>query len=264
MAEMKVARVTGNAFALGTLALDTAGWVILFSGAIAIRDFGILWWMAIYELVLLIGISYVFLTEQLWNYRVMIVGLLVYSITILSQLASVLLGVTLVSTPGGTVSPFAPAQAGAAGCILILIAQFSWIVYFGREGNSFSGQNVNGKTSRAQESEKIAAPPRAVVMGANTDIVDAGGATTSSINSLGLTPGSRGRVRPLSTLQQNVEYNYKAKALYKYNANPEDPNEISFEKDEIMAIASTNGRWWQARKLDGTVGIVPSNYLRLI
>ncbi|CAE6442625.1 hypothetical protein ACGC1H_007562 [Rhizoctonia solani] len=59
-------------------------------------------------------------------------------------------------------------------------------------------------------------------------------------------------------------YAYKARALYAYTASPDDPAEISFVKGEILDIVDNNGKWWQARKEDGTTGIVPSNYLQLI
>ena len=37
-------------------------------------------------------------------------------------------------------------------------------------------------------------------------------------------------------------------------ASPDDPNEVSFSKGEILDIIDKNGRWWQVRKEDGTVG----------
>lgn len=46
--------------------------------------------------------------------------------------------------------------------------------------------------------------------------------------------------------------------------SPDDPNELSFQKDEMLEILDKRGNWWQARKADGTTGIVPSNYVSLI
>ena len=50
---------------------------------------------------------------------------------------------------------------------------------------------------------------------------------------------------------------------YVDQGSPEDPNELSFEKDEVLDILDKRGNWWQARKSDGTTGIVPSNYVSI-
>ncbi|KAI7897674.1 uncharacterized protein BX663DRAFT_444591, partial [Cokeromyces recurvatus] len=61
--------------------------------------------------------------------------------------------------------------------------------------------------------------------------------------------------------QPILQYKEKVQSLHAYKANPEDPNELSFNKGEVLEIAERNGNWWQARKADGTVGIIPSNYV---
>jgi SHO1 osmosensor len=38
------------------------------------------------------------------------------------------------------------------------------------------------------------------------------------------------------------------------SASADDPNEISFTKGEILEILDKSGKWWQAKRADGSTG----------
>ncbi|VVT45852.1 uncharacterized protein SAPINGB_P000923 [Magnusiomyces paraingens] len=59
-----------------------------------------------------------------------------------------------------------------------------------------------------------------------------------------------------------TEYPYRVRANYSYVAT--DENELSFKKDEILEVNEIRGKWWQARRENGEIGICPSNYVRLL
>lgn len=77
---------------------------------------------------------------------------------------------------------------------------------------------------------------------------------------------SRGTPVQLSKLDVAAEIKdtLKARTLFNYVASVEDQNELSFSKGEILDILDNQGSWWHARKGDGTIGIVPSNYVKLL
>ncbi|TPX39856.1 hypothetical protein SeMB42_g06219 [Synchytrium endobioticum] len=74
-------------------------------------------------------------------------------------------------------------------------------------------------------------------------------------------------VAPAIRASADQSHSVKARALYTYEANPEDPNEMSFKKGDSLDILDTSGKWWHARRTVANgppiVGIVPSNYLQL-
>lgn len=65
-------------------------------------------------------------------------------------------------------------------------------------------------------------------------------------------------------IAQDANVVCRAKALFNYSGSVSDPNELSFMKNEVLEIYDNSGRWWQAKKADGSLGIVPSNYVKVI
>ena len=86
-------------------------------------------------------------------------------------------------------------------------------------------------------------------LGIKRDTTLAGGETAARIDSV---------------IEEPTSYPHRAKAIYSYEADMKDPNEVSFTKGEILEVsADITSKWWTVRKADGTRGIAPSNYLSL-
>lgn len=45
------------------------------------------------------------------------------------------------------------------------------------------------------------------------------------------------------------------RAMYAYSASPDDPNEVSFAKGDILDVMDNTGKWFQVRTASGQTGV---------
>ncbi|CAO3618072.1 unnamed protein product [Mucor hiemalis] len=249
--------VTKNPIVLVSVVMSAVGWFIAFIGTCILGKYaGGFWWTIIYELLLLAGLLFSIFKQVFHHYKLMFLIFLGVSIALLTGAID---GLMHYNTGG--------AQAAGAGAVILIVMQFFWVVLFGSTEDSavyqfvYSGsvlpvsQNGVGNIHGSPKESKIAlSSPEA-------------NSQYSHHNSIGSIHTPIQHTNPPSTpnstvMQPQAPIHNKnfATALHPYQANPDDPNELSFAKEEVLEILNKSGNWWQAKKQDGTVGIVPSNY----
>lgn len=275
------ANIVGDPFALATISIGLLAWLIAFISSIIANINNpypkYAWWTIAYMLCCIIGVTVVFAANVADHYAIAVVGYLAAGLVMTTSAVS-----TLIYQSAGTM------QAAAAGFILLSMVAIIWIFYFGSTPQASHRRFVDGFALHKEHNDyptssnmntwnkpetTVAQPPQmytsAQLSGFETSTPVSGypGATigqtggSAAPQMAGAAPSTP---QPAQEVQPPTEYPYRAKAIYSYEANPDDANEISFSKHEILEVSDVSGRWWQAKKESGETGIAPSNYLILL
>ncbi|CAG8648624.1 8436_t:CDS:2, partial [Funneliformis mosseae] len=235
------------------------GWIITFAGSAAAGRTGVNWFYIIFELFLILGIAAAIATNSIKYYRFSILTFLGASLVFIVALVNEKIN-----------SDLAEDQAVAAGAIFLSLVTFVWIFSFGSEEgsivvssiNSLAINKVDRNTTQAVHGFAQSGPISPGIAMVPTSIQE-----PSINNTVVVTP--------------NPDYAYKAKALYdcKFifirSKMMDEIDHLGFKRNiftnimrnkpgEILDIADNKGKWWQAKKTDGSMGIAPSNYLQII
>jgi len=166
----------------------------------------------------------------------------------------------------------------AAGLYFMTIPFYLWLLYFGCEPDSKVRQFLDGRGYQLHFPGARSAGVVGVAgleQGLNGTVGQTPALGTPMVSSLNVTSpqldkGASGIASANADSDGVAELQAigKARCLYSYDASPDDPNEISFAKGQILEIMNDKGKWWQVRKTleNGTsvIGIIPSNYVERV
>jgi len=228
-----------NPFFIAITGLSVFAWGIALAGRILASSYLSVdhtFYMTYSIFVIILGVLTV-ITDAFYPYRVLMSALESLSIVFLSTQIS-----------QWVYSSYTSIQVAAAGYILLMLAHAVWLFAYGSDQGTFVYNWVHAWN-----------PDRPATFFPQSALPTNGMSGVPSLSA-----NTYNQHWSQMVLSQSANYAYKAKALYNYAANQEDPNELSFEKGDILEIVDNKGKWWQARKPDGTIGIVPSNYLQIL
>lgn len=256
-------------FAIGTLSIGIIAWIVALGGSIAMstdtRSFPrFSWWGLVFQALLIIFITGVYMANDFRTYRLFLLACISIAFVYTSNSSN---GVIYTSGSG-------PACA-AAGFILLSIINFLWLIYVGSEPDAPLNQWIDSFSLRptTQGAAYGVFGDESKEMRTHNSYLQGQGGFISSSHLNGLENTSNVLDRSLHDEPHNMgfedaesmhDYPFTVRALYAYDANPEDINEMTFAKGEVFKVKDTEGRWWQGKKENGEIGICPSNYVEII
>jgi len=301
--KMSFANIGGDPFALATCSIAIIAWCIAFASSIVSDMRGAYpnysWWTLVYMFFCIVGIVVTVASDSIYTYHVAIVGFLAAGLVFTTSSVNSL----IYSSDAAAEAAAAGFILLSMVCIVWIFFYGSQPSAAHRHAiDSFAlhkDSRQTTRTSRAPPSQyrpetSISQHPQmytsAQLNGFETSSPVTGypggvpGAQENKRNSEARFGAPTNPVLPNQGQAQNgapvtattatteeqgngnapTEYPYRAKAIYSYEANPDDANEISFAKHEILEVSDVSGRWWQAKKESGETGIAPSNYLILL
>jgi len=284
---ISVGNIVGDPLALATLSISALAWFIAFISSIVAqiqtRDLfpTYTWFTVVFYFFVIPGVFLVVASDTTQTYHVAIVGYLACGLVLTSSSVNVL----VYSSNGAK-------EAAAAGFILLSMVTIVWIFYFGsapsavprayldsfalaKDNTAMNRSGLNGGYGGRPETSTSVQPPQmytSAQLNGFEHPSPIGNPARNSTVAPGLpndpTPGNKNTPPAVTDTEIAVPtaelYPYRAKAIYSYEANPDDANEISFVKHEELDVSDVSGRWWQAKKSNGETGIAPSNYLILL
>ncbi|KAI8886155.1 hypothetical protein K501DRAFT_322040 [Backusella circina FSU 941] len=221
-----------NPLTLVTTALAVAAWIILFVGGCVAQLLGVSWWIIIFQLVFVVCVIVILALGKMRRFQNMVNVFLAIGTVYLTYLCQGLLNI---------IDHNVGARAAAAGAVILIIVEFVWCFQLtaptdsALTGNNIRNVNITGGLNKL------------------ANRIDPGQKEYTN----GDLPTSQSYNSPANPNVSNFE---KATAQHEYQGSSSDPQELSFSKGEEIEILDKRGNWWQARKADGTTGIVPSNY----
>jgi SHO1 osmosensor len=252
-----VSNILSQPFWLATLGLYLAAWITATVSSAIYGAGSYIYWEVAYFFLLFLGVGYTVASDTLSSYRLVV---LVY----------VSVGIVYATSAAATtVGLFASAATAASVGFMVMTALlFAWAFFIGLNNETFSPSKSVLPTTMQQATREASfktplqvrqealqqqqEQPRVLEVKPSVETMssEAPGAPSVSGGALEVVP--------------DVLYAYKAQAMYAYTASVDDPNELSFGKGDVLEIVDNQGKWWQAKKADGSIGIVPSNYLKLL